>query len=36
MILWVSVLKSGVHTMLAGVVAVFFIPLKAKRARARC
>lgn len=36
MILWASVLKSGVHTTLAGVVAAFFIPLKAKRARARC
>lgn len=35
-ILWASVLKSGVHAMLAGVVAAFFIPLKAKRARARC
>ena len=35
-ILWASVLKSGVHATLTGVVAAFFIPLKAKRARARC
>jgi len=29
-ILWASVLKSGVHATLTGVVAAFFIPLKAK------
>lgn len=29
-ILWMSVLKSGVHATLTGVVAAFFIPLKAK------
>ena len=35
-ILRMSVLKLDAHATLAGIVAVFFMPLKAERARVRC
>ena len=34
-VLWVSVLKSGIHATLAGVILAFFIPLNAKNSEGR-
>ncbi|HEG5689912.1 TPA: Na+/H+ antiporter NhaA, partial [Campylobacter jejuni] len=33
-ILWISVLKSGVHATLAGIVTAFFIPMQTKNGEA--